>query len=357
MAEPSGDNSANMTDNVTNSDITPPVEHQTESNVADEEIDSESAPKRRKLTNQEKKAIKIEKRKEFWAQQREKDRKKRKERHKKRVQEIKERGGNPSVELGKKRRKLEDIIFSPQHIAIDLAYGDLMTEKEQRKLRNQLLHSYGVNMTREHPVIIDLPSYNGPIAELMKAMAGFEQWKGVVKHEKGFEEVWPKEKIVYLTAESDEVIQTLNPDEVYIIGGLVDHNRIKGHVHEKITKMGFRTARLPIEEYLEMKTRKVLTVNQVAEILIVVSTNGGNWRAAFEELIPKRKGAKVKGESTGASEEAADVDDQEDGNADDDDDELNEGEKGPNQGLVASSTTDSAENQGAAVAPVTDQSS
>jgi tRNA (guanine9-N1)-methyltransferase len=67
---------------------------------------------------------------------------------------------------------------------------------------------------------------------------------------------------VYLTAESDTVIQTLSSDEVYIIGGLVDHNRIKGHVHEKITGMGFRTARLPIEEYLEMKTRKVLTVNQ-----------------------------------------------------------------------------------------------
>lgn len=36
-----------------------------------------------------------------------------------------------------------------------------------------------------------------------------------------------KEKVVYLTADTDEELAELREDEVYIIGGIVDHNRYK----------------------------------------------------------------------------------------------------------------------------------
>ena len=35
----------------------------------------------------------------------------------------------------------------------------------------------------------------------------------------------PKEKLVYLTADSENIIDDLDPDAVYIIGGIVDRNR------------------------------------------------------------------------------------------------------------------------------------
>ena len=57
----------------------------------------------------------------------------------------------------------------------------------------------------------------------------------------------------------------------------------------KAEASGIRSARLPIGTHLaELKTRKVLTVNQSFEILLKwVETR--DWKAALEEVIPKRK--------------------------------------------------------------------
>lgn len=50
-------------------------------------------------------------------------------------------------------------------------------------------------------------------------------------HDKNYLDIFSKEKIVYLTSESDNVIETIEDDKVYIIGGLVDHNSHKVSIH------------------------------------------------------------------------------------------------------------------------------
>ena len=42
-----------------------------------------------------------------------------------------------------------------------------------------------------------------------------------------FTELYPREQLVYLTADSPHILRTLEADKVYIIGGLVDRNRHK----------------------------------------------------------------------------------------------------------------------------------
>jgi tRNA (guanine9-N1)-methyltransferase len=102
-------------------------------------------------------------------------------------------------------------------------------------------------------------------------------------------------EIVYLSSESDETLTHLKPNSTYIIGGLVDKNRHKGVCHKRAVAKGIKTAKLPIGEFLEMKSRQVLVTNHVLEIMLKW-LEFGDWGKAFMAVLPERKGAKLKGE-------------------------------------------------------------
>lgn len=101
-----------------------------------------------------------------------------------------------------------------------------------------------------------------------------------------------RDQIVYLTAESDTVITALDKDKVYVIGGIVDHNRMKGLCHSMAAaaQPPLPTARLPIPEYLVNHRRTVITVNQVFEILLRAQEKEGpvDWAAVLKEVLPAR---------------------------------------------------------------------
>lgn len=61
---------------------------------------------------------------------------------------------------------------------------------------------------------------------------------------------------------------------------------------------GLKHARLPIDEYIQLKSRKVLTVNNIVEI-ITQYVDLKDWKAAFVNSIPSRKvdGSVVSDES------------------------------------------------------------
>jgi len=101
-----------------------------------------------------------------------------------------------------------------------------------------------------------------------------------------------RDQLVYLTAESDTVITALDKDKVYVIGGIVDHNRMKGLCHSMAAaaQPPLPTARLPIPEYLVNHRRTVITVNQVFEILLRAQEKDGpvDWAAVLKEVLPAR---------------------------------------------------------------------
>lgn len=65
-------------------------------------------------------------------------------------------------------------------------------------------------------------------------------------------EVIAKERFVYLTADSPNVIKELEPNDVYIIGGIVDRNRYINLTLDKANKEGIRHGKLPIGDYMKL---------------------------------------------------------------------------------------------------------
>ena len=102
-------------------------------------------------------------------------------------------------------------------------------------------------------------------------------------------------KIVYLTSDSPTTLEHLEDGTVYVIGGIVDRNRLKRFAIDRAeTELHSETAKLPLQEYLSannisMATTKVLTVNHVFDILLKYRQHGNDWNQAFRDVLPSRK--------------------------------------------------------------------
>jgi len=179
----------------------------------------------------------------------------------------------------------------------------IMGEREIVSLTQQLMYAYGANRRASRPLQYHLCSLKGKLLESCKRMTGFDNWQ-VDTHEGSYLDVFERSRLVYLSSEGAEVLTRLEADAVYIIGGLVDHNKHKGLTHERATRAGVRTARLPIDEHLQMHQRRVLAVNHVFEILLHFG-NCNDWTEAFMRAIPQRRGAHTRTESAHSPTESS----------------------------------------------------
>ncbi|CAD6944418.1 unnamed protein product [Tilletia controversa] len=246
-------------------------------------------------------------------------------------------------------------------LVIDLGFDDLMNTKEIKSLAHQLTFVYAANRNSQAP-FRDLvfvgsgggendnsnnrklfsedgcqlpPPAAGPssiqqggarkalsFAESptgsqldARTQGSWQRWRGlqVIDSGEGLPALWAesttpggltraRQDVVYLTADSENVIHELEEGKAYVIGGIVDKNRYKNLCFAKAQALGIQTAQLPISEALldpspddddddsdseaevessanannkekgsvttKLRTRKVLTVNQVVDILL-----------------------------------------------------------------------------------------
>ncbi|KAF1798903.1 guanine-1-methyltransferase-domain-containing protein [Mucor lusitanicus] len=181
-------------------------------------------------------------------------------------------------------------------LIVDCGFGDLMTEKEHLSYVKQLGYTYGKNKVAPKAMKLALTSFDDTLKDLLdRKLPTWQQWKEstVSVHSESYMELYDKDSLVYLSADSDNVIERLEEGKNYIIGGIVDKNRYKNLCQDKAVKQGIQTARLPIGNYLQMASRKVLTVNQVCEIMLKW-LELHDWQQAFMDTIPGRKLKDVK---------------------------------------------------------------
>ncbi|KAL3663096.1 hypothetical protein V7S43_012036 [Phytophthora oleae] len=181
---------------------------------------------------------------------------------------------------------------SSQRIAVDLSFDDIMNDKEMRSLANQLKLSYG--SIKQMPEPFQLIFCN-PSEQLEHSLDRFGATNWYIQWRRGAEKVaeyFLPEDLVYLSPDSPNVLEKMDPKKIYVIGGIVDKSRKKGATLNAATQAGITTVRLPIQEYITERLDHILNVNTVVDVLINFQELG-DWPRALKLALPQRKRSKV----------------------------------------------------------------
>jgi len=102
-------------------------------------------------------------------------------------------------------------------------------------------------------------------------------------------DLFPREKLIYLSPDSNVEMTEFDHDAVYIIGGIIDLSEKKPLTFGKAKRENIRHQRFPIDRYVKFGggSGKTLTLDQVYNILMTLK-HTGSWMDAFQ-FIPQRK--------------------------------------------------------------------
>ncbi|XP_053983148.1 tRNA methyltransferase 10 homolog A isoform X4 [Hylaeus volcanicus] len=203
-------------------------------NICDKETCHDANQKLSELNpNMSKRQLKKVKKREKWLER--KDEKRLKEREKARRKRAFARANN--IDLGPSRKALKRSTMADSSckvgVTIDMSFDDLMIDKDIAKLTKQILRCYTLNRRAVAPMQFSLTRFDGKSRSHMQKHNGYEHWDGLC--------------------------------------------------HKVAVQAGVRHGRLPLDKFLQMKARKVLTVDHVSE--------GRTWQEAFLQVLPERKNA------------------------------------------------------------------
>ncbi|CAF0783802.1 unnamed protein product [Rotaria sordida] len=107
--------------------------------------------------------------------------------------------------------------------------------------------------------------------------------------ESSYLDIFPHEKLIYLSPDSNVEMTSFDHDAVYIIGGIIDLSGKKPLTFAKAKRDNIKHQRFPIDRYVKFGggSGKTLTLDQVYNILMTLK-HTGSWVEAFK-YIPDRK--------------------------------------------------------------------
>lgn len=197
------------------------------------------------------------------------------------------------------------------NIIMDCEFDDLMSDKEIVSMSNQITRCYSAKRHADYEVGLVISSFNKRLrARFDKSVLDFHKWQNITfKENETLKEILPTnkeelQKYVYLTADTENELETMEEGYTYIIGGIVDKNRHKKLCLNKAQELGLPVARLPIGKYIEMNGRHVLATSHVYEIMCLWFELEHSWEKAFNQVLPPRKLKKTESEK-GEEDEGA----------------------------------------------------
>ena len=179
-------------------------------------------------------------------------------------------------------------------VIVDLDFEALMTDAEKKSIVSQVAHCYGANRSACYPFKLEIrgvkrESFIGQALQKFNVEEWVDNLAQVYFDDDNVLGSHPLDKTIYLSADATEILTQIQADHVYVVGGFVDRNRHKGATAAKAQKLGIRTAKFPLDDFVTSSTfSRVLTTNHVLDVLHEFRATG-SWRQAFQRCIPKRK--------------------------------------------------------------------
>lgn len=207
------------------------------------------------------------------------------------VEEVRNGGFQAIVQEKDTAEKEKNLLVK---VCVDVGWEGVMGEKEERSLARQLAYSYSAVRKAvergERPLALSVAGLGESVRRAMHFTAsGWEMWPFPVV-EDALTKLHPARNVVYLTHDAEDVLEQLEPNDIYVIGGLVDRNRLKGATLQRAKELEVRAKRLSLDEEVSLAHgTPVLTVNHCVEIMLHAA-NGKSWRDAYIAVLPVRKG-------------------------------------------------------------------
>lgn len=228
-------------------------------------------------------------------------RKSEQERAREKYKLLRQQGGPSKEEIRTQQlARLKEAVGTGIKVCLDFQFEGMMIEKELTHLVNQAKRVYSSNKSATHPFdlhFLNLHKNSKTYQMCCDKNTGFENYL-VTMSNCGATELFEAESIVYLTPDSDTVLEELYHDHVYVIGGLVDDSVKKNTSHLYCEAASLKTARLPIPELMSRSEKggsfkQILTINQVFDILLHFHQER-DWKSALNKHVPAKTGFVVK---------------------------------------------------------------
>ncbi|XP_037553039.1 tRNA methyltransferase 10 homolog C-like [Nematolebias whitei] len=188
-------------------------------------------------------------------------------------------------------RAANAMIFG-QPLVFDMSYDSNMSKRELENAVSQLMKVEGFNRRATDPFHLHFCNVqpDGLYEKELVKQYGAKMWEHllITSTKQQYIDLFPREQLVYLTADSPNVLRTFDKSKVYIIGGLVDRSLRPGTSLANAKRLKLATARLPLDEFLDWDLgSKNLTLDQMLNIMLTIKDTG-KWQEALE-FVPKRK--------------------------------------------------------------------
>lgn len=187
-------------------------------------------------------------------------------------------------------RLIQAMQFEPKLI-FDCSYDSHLNKIESKNTGYQLSLCFALNRQHRNPFDLHLCNVDfnsNTIQSLEKYLPTLQTPSFPINlHEGNVTDVFPRDRLVYLTPHCNTPLTEYNPDDIYIIGAIVDKQPHGPLSMTKAKQMGIRMAKLPLDEHLSFRSGKALTLDQMNRIMLDIKDTD-DWKHALRH-VPRRK--------------------------------------------------------------------